>query len=629
MVNRSKLLKLAVKNLGCIGPEGVEVSLDKVVCLVGKNNAGKSTILRAYELAIKPTLFAGPRDRCRWTPDGEPSVVELDVHIPEGVANVDEKWKTKVGDHLVVRSRWEWATDGSSVRKTWDPEAAAWSDNEKAGGADNVFKSRLPRPLRIGSLQDASETQAVLLALALSPFAKDLGELQKDPTSELAKSVSNLADIVSNLSTTHEARFTEIAGRVHDGFAGVFPGLGIRLEVAMAEPKYDLEKLLKEGSGIRITDGNVETSLEQQGSGARRALFWSMLTVHNQLSRRNETETALEKAWKTAKKEDVKAAALKKLEAFRKGEKEPDADDPAFPGYLLLIDEPENALHPMAARAAQRHLYQLAEDPEWQVMLTTHSPYFVNPFEDHTTIVRLERAGGDKSALGRKTYRADEVDFDPDTKRNLKAVQQMDVGFSEVFFGSHPILVEGDTEHAAFIAAIVEASHELADRATVIRARGKAILPGLVTMLRHFRVPFSVVHDVDWPFNQEGGKNGMWTVNQSIYDQIVACRDAGIVVRHRCSIPDFERSLGGNELGKDKPLSAYLRVTGDPALREKLQQFLVDICDSAEHEPFGALPNGVSYIEKVAAALQEWNGVHGKPNDLRLLGKEAPPAASA
>lgn len=621
---RSKLLKLAVKNLGCVGPEGVEVALDKVVCLVGKNNAGKSTILRAYELAIKPTLFSGPRDRCRWAPDGEPSVVELDVHIPEGVANVDEKWKTFSDGHLVVRSKWEWFPDGTSHRRTWNPEAGAWSDNEKAGGADNVFKSRLPRPLRIGSLQDASDTQAVLLALALSPFTKELGNLQKDPNSDLAKSVSNLTKIVSDLTKTHEDRFTQIAGQVHEGFAGVFPGLGIRLEVTMAEPKYDLEKLLKEGSGIRVTDGDVETSLEQQGAGARRALFWSMLTVHNQLSRRNETEAALEKAVSTARKDDAKAVAIEKLEAFRKGEETPDADDPAFPGYLLLIDEPENALHPMAARAAQRHLYKLAEDPEWQVIMTTHSPYFVNPLEDHTTIVRLERRGGDKSALGCKTYRVDEVTFDANTKRNLKAIQQMDAGFSEVFFGSHPILVEGDTEHAAFIAAIVEADHELADRATVIRARGKAILPGLITMLRHFRIPFSIVHDIDWPFNHEGGGNGMWTINQSIYDAILECRQDGIEVHHRCSVPDFERSLGGAELGKDKPLSAYLRVNGDASLREKLQEFLVEICDSAELEPFGPLPDGLTYMEKVKATLHEWNETYGTSGDIRLVGKALP-----
>ncbi|WP_353619061.1 AAA family ATPase [Paracidovorax cattleyae] len=46
-VNRSKLVRITVRNIGCIGEDGVAIALDNVVCLVGKNNAGKSTILRA------------------------------------------------------------------------------------------------------------------------------------------------------------------------------------------------------------------------------------------------------------------------------------------------------------------------------------------------------------------------------------------------------------------------------------------------------------------------------------------------------------------------------------------------------------------------------------------------------
>ena len=49
--NRSKLVRITVRNIGCIGNDGVEIELDNLVCLVGKNNAGKSTILRSYELA--------------------------------------------------------------------------------------------------------------------------------------------------------------------------------------------------------------------------------------------------------------------------------------------------------------------------------------------------------------------------------------------------------------------------------------------------------------------------------------------------------------------------------------------------------------------------------------------------
>ncbi|WP_349262317.1 AAA family ATPase [Geminicoccus sp.] len=140
MSRRSKLLKIFVKNLGCIGEEGVAVELDDVVCLVGKNNSGKSTILRAYELAHTPSRFNIERDRCRWAADGVSSVVELDVHIPEGTGNVAERWKVLTGDLLVVRSRWEWNASGDAQRKTWDPELKAWAEDGKAGGLETVFK---------------------------------------------------------------------------------------------------------------------------------------------------------------------------------------------------------------------------------------------------------------------------------------------------------------------------------------------------------------------------------------------------------------------------------------------------------------------------------------------------------
>lgn len=44
-----KIKKLIIKNFGCIGNEPVSIDIDKIVILVGANNAGKSTILRAYE----------------------------------------------------------------------------------------------------------------------------------------------------------------------------------------------------------------------------------------------------------------------------------------------------------------------------------------------------------------------------------------------------------------------------------------------------------------------------------------------------------------------------------------------------------------------------------------------------
>lgn len=648
--NRSKLVRITVRNIGCIGNDGISIELDNVVCLVGRNNAGKSTILRAYELAKGSATFDGGKDRCQYAPADQPSEVMLEVHIPEGIGNVDAKWKIEKDGLLLVKSRWQWAAPNyQKIRSTWDPTggtdgAGAWADDSKAGGADAVFNSRLPRPLRIGSLDDAAKTEDMLLTLALGPLLTGLEKERINPESDLSKAIASVSQRLNVLSGVHEEHFNTIAGKVSAGFKGVFPRLDVKLRVEAAPLVPKLNDLVKGGSSLKVQDGPTETNLTQQGTGARRALFWSMLQVHNELTRDKEVRADYRKRLdkdiadiekKLAKPKESEKTSLEEslagfkaqLDAHDGGAPIPDSpDDPAFPGYLLLIDEPENALHPMAARAAQRHLYKLAESPDWQVIMTTHSPHFVNPFEDHTTIVRLERSGeGEGAPVAPKTYRSDLIEFEEDDKARLQALQHIDPSFSEVFFGSFPILVEGDTEHAAFMSSILEREHELMDIVTIIRARGKAILVPLIKVLAHFKIDFSVVHDSDSPFNRKGHRNGMWTENEKIRTAVTAARAAGLTARHRISIPDFERFLGGEEESKDKPLNAYLVVSKNDELATRVQLLMSELLSSPQHEPFaiGAQEalKADDYLPWLNTVVQSWAKDNGLSEDIRFTGK--------
>lgn len=635
MANRSRLVRLSLKNIGCVGDEGLTIELDNIVCLVGRNNAGKSTVLRAYELAHGAEAFSVSRDLCQWCPDGAAAEIQLEVHIPTDIANVDAKWKKSEGDLLIVKSRWQWlAPDyNKAVRSTWDPEADDWAEDGKAGGADNVFKSRLPRPLRIGSLQDSEGTEKLLLTFALSPLVALIEKVKSNSESELAKAVSQVVAQVEGLSAEHEEHFNLIAAKVTQGFKGVFPRLDVRLNVALAPWAPDFDSLVKKGSGLRVKDGKADTSLVQQGTGARRALFWAMLQVHNELTREKETrdgyrkqlDTDLKKTQKGKNPAQEKIAELQaQLAAFDDGGPMPhDGDDPAFPGYLLLIDEPENALHPMAARAAQRHLYKLAESPDWQVLMTTHSPYFINPLEDHTTIVRLERDSEEENAaIVPRTYRSDSIVFDGDTKKRLQALQQIDPSLAEIFFGSYPVLVEGDTEHAAFMASIIERQHGLMESVTVVRARGKAILVPLINVMKHFKIDFGIVHDCDPPFRKDATNNGMWTENGKIHQAIKEARASGRTVRHRVSVPDFERFMGGDEESKDKPLNMYRLVTDDEALSQRVQALLAELLNGEQHDPFpgDAMEDGVDYLDKLKGRVHKWASDNGLADNPRFHG---------
>jgi len=287
---------MTVRNIGCIGNDGITIELDKVVCLVGKNNAGKSTVLKAYELAKGDVKFDPNHDRSLHAKEN-PSEIILEVHIPDGIANIGSDWKIDKDGMRIVRSRWQWcAPNFERVRTSWNPKlgndaTGDWDPEKNAAGLDNVFSSRLPRPLRIGSLDDAGATEETLLNLALTPLLTSIELEKKKADSDLAKAISNIAANIEQLSGNHADEFNRISESVTKGFQSVFPSLGVKLSVAAAPLTPKVDDLIKRGSGLKVIDGEMLTSLSQQGTGARRALFWAMLQVHNELSRAKEVRS--------------------------------------------------------------------------------------------------------------------------------------------------------------------------------------------------------------------------------------------------------------------------------------------------------------------------------------------------
>jgi putative ATP-dependent endonuclease of the OLD family len=629
---RSKLISMKLRNLGCIGPEGLEVALDDIVCLVGRNNTGKTTVLHAYELAVG-NLPLAEHDRCQWTPEGDFPEVELVVHIPDGTPNVGDQWKETKDGLKLVKSRWQWKeVQGKPIRQTWDPSAngggGEWAEDGKAGGADAVFNSRLPQPVRVGSLQDSISVHDELLKLVTQPVAAELKRLQDLPGSPLRQAVSDLVAAAMAPVVQFQNDIDQVGAKVGTGFKGVFPELDIRIKVGMEPPNIDAAKSLAAGSSIRFIEGTADTAIKQQGTGSRRAVFWALLQVRNTIDQerkaRDERLKEASKLRKELEKEQKKPRAsdekLQKLQEDITALEEPLGglvQDYSFPGYILLLDEPENALHPMAVRAARDHLYTLSRDPNWQIMLSTHSPFFINPLEDHTTILRLEREGKNTTP---KTFRTSTANFSNEDRANLRALLQLDTALAEMFFGSYPVVVEGDTELAAYLAAIVQESDTLAGQVTLIPARGKGLIEPLVKLLSHFRVHFGVLHDTDSPMRRDEKKNGAWTVNESIATAICDARSTGLEVRHRVSVPNFERRLGGDEETKDKPIIAYRRVRENAELRNQIRQLFLDLYKSANHQPDESLTES-DKVERIVGKLQElvsaW-ATREAPNDPRF-----------
>ena len=604
-MERSHLVRMHIKNIGCIGNDGLTVELDDIVCLVGANNAGKTTVLRAYELAVQQEKLDIKDFNCN--ANGNPATVELWVHIPKSAGNIDEKWKEKTEDGLLlVRSKWEWPLEGGKPnRTTWNPEKQEYSQDDKASGLDTVFNSRLPKPFSIGSLDNPEEEHKKLLNLVLEPVINKYKEIIANEESELSNKIRELNILANEPISELRSDIEKIQQQINSSYCKVFSSSGIRLNIGIGDIGFDPEKSLLSGSRIDISETGNFARWDQQGTGSQRALFWSILQVRSELSRVSDIQKELQKL---ESKEKQSQKDKEKIQNLKSQLSQDGSSDFFLPGYMLLIDEPETALHPSAVRAAKEHLYNLASEAGWQVMLSTHHPAFVDPIKDHTTIVRLHRL--DKH-LEPNIYKSETINFSDDELANLKALMVFDSNVSEIFFGDKVVIVEGDTEFAAFheIMNSNSTDYPVSQRPLIIRARGKATIAILIKILSHFKIDFSVLHDIDSPKTSAGDRvNSAYSINKTISDTVTEARKAGLNVTYRCSCPNFEIHHQMELPSKDKPFRSWKAVQEQGNVRSSIETVLKELISVCNDIPSN---DGTNYED----TLKNWIVLNHKQDE--------------
>lgn len=259
-------------------------------------------------------------------------------------------------------------------------------------------------------------------------------------------------------------------------------------------------------------------------------------------------------------------------------------------------------LHPSAIRDACNVLYSLPAGKKWQVMVTTHSPVFIDLSRDNTSIVRVERTvDGDVS--GTTIFRPERAKLSEDDREELKMLNLYDPYVAEFFFGGRTIVVEGDTEYTAFKEVMAENKARFGD-VHVVRARGKYTIVALCKVLNQFGKPYAVLHDSDKEMVE--GKNGLrrnsaWTANEKILDAVGPQRGNVILA---ASIPNFEISMFNGPAEDEKPYGAWERVRKDPETRERVSSLLEFLVGKRDAPPKNIL--AWNNIEELKAAVDHY-----------------------
>lgn len=471
-----RISRLRIKNYRCFDDQ--EIYFDKYMCLVGTNGAGKSTILMALNVLFRnsdsPTnVYQLQEEDFHRKDTSKP--VEIICTFADLSEDAKQDFKAYVRqDELVVIARAAWDQDKSQAevkqfgsRKVM-PEFAPYFRADEEGGSANELKEiyasirenydQLPRETVKARMKDAlrsyEEEHPEDCSLIDSPnefygwskgtnllrkhvqwvyipAVKDASEEQDESKNSalgqlLQRSIRNQIDFTEQIHSLRQNTVDQYQALVQEK-NDILQQLGSQIENQLkdwAHPgaKVELNWHFDDQKAISITEpfarakvgeGAFLGELARSGHGMQRSFLVALLQVLTQL------------------------------------------DEEHQPTLLLGFEEPELYQHPPQAKHLSSLLEQLSEQNS-QIILTSHSPYFVNSrgYEnvrmvqsqsvDNGTVVTqitFQKLSDDlANALGEAVRHPNAT---------MAAVQQiMQPSQTELFFSKIPVLVEGPEDVA-------------------------------------------------------------------------------------------------------------------------------------------------------------------------------------
>jgi putative ATP-dependent endonuclease of OLD family len=451
----------AVRINGFRGLSNLEIHLPRVCVLLGTNNSGKTSIIKALQLALGDySRYLTEEDFHIDKDDNVAEAIIVDVRIiaigedDERAKKFDDEWIDEFGEliqsepegdqFLIIRTRCERdkVKGGFITSRYW---LESWPDSD--GWANvKIIPNRQIRK-RFDAIPfisiDAQRDIHQELREKNSYISRALSSIQYDE-----KDVEELERLVSDINEKAVAKsesLLELKNHL-DSLSQSFEGSGQTEITPFPKKIRDLSKRFTVHFGDQESNS---FSMEYHGMGTR---SWaSMLTV---------------KAF---------------IENYAKKHKE--EEEPFFP--IIAAEEPEAHLHPNA----QRTLYQQLSASKGQVIVSTHSPFLaamVN-LPDLRSLVKLN---------GTVIVKQLSNDFNIE---DLQALQREVMRFrGELLFSNAIILVEGVTEEQ-FVPAMFEhyfGFSAFSKGVNCISVAGQNYAP-FIKMACSFGVPICVVSDND------------------------------------------------------------------------------------------------------------------------------------
>lgn len=494
-----------------------ELPLPQLGCLIGENNAGKSSVLHAIQYVLEDKKLSAEDFR---NPE-LPASVELRIEgiDEEDLRRVNETHRDRVREMLrsgvltIVRAQ---EIDGKSESRylKLGPSDPSWSQESLA----STIKGKKGAQLRQAVVELLPPMEDVLSTAPTQQHVKDAWaelveqlpreKLEETPTAYptgIAQSVKPLLPSViyieavkdasveakstgtSAFSKLLELLFDEVADQfsdINDQFRSVYQklnrslnddGLEVdarleavqRIESTIEEfvrasfPGVSLRmdvpaptlSMLLSGAELRVDDGH-EGSISSKGDGLKRTVLFALLRAYASIR-------------STGLNDDTRSESPR-------------------PSYVLLFEEPELYLHPRAQRQLMAALGTFSS--EHQVLATTHSPGFFRPGTEGFT--RLQKTDDGVSAHP--------VDLTIGHRDAYQIVQHENN--EAAFFAQSVVLVEGDSDTFTYphLARLINQDWDDIDKNIMfVKIDGKGNIKRYREFFSSFTIPIHVITDLD------------------------------------------------------------------------------------------------------------------------------------
>lgn len=321
----------------------------------------------------------------------------------------------------------------------------------------------------VKDISDETKIQATTnFGRLLNNVIKEMSE-QNEEFQKIKKDLNKLINSLNkDTGKGDEGRPPELIA-LEQGLAEELKNWDISLDIQITPP--EIERLFQLGTDVYINDG-VRTPIETKGHGLQRSLIFALVKVWS--------KTLNEIRLKEVAKED---------EQRKKGR---------FPSrsVFFAIEEPELFLYPQAQRQMLDSLKQLSEMSGHQILVCTHSSFFVD-MNLYKSICIISK---DSPQEGTNRFQYTQDLFEgPDKiekKRKFNIAYWFNPDRSELFFSKKVVLVEGATEKTIFpllATRLGVMNHDI----SIIDCGSKFNLKLYMEVLNAFEMRYIVIHDID------------------------------------------------------------------------------------------------------------------------------------